>query len=89
MAFLLIDPDETLDYVMDWSSWLGADTISSSAWAISPAGPTLSGQSNTTTTATVFVAGASRGEIYALTNTIATAGGRTAERSVSLRCESR
>ena len=89
MAFLLIDPDETLDYVMDWSSWLGADTIDTSSWAVSPTGPALSGESNTATTATVFVSGATPGEVYALTSRVVTAGGRTAERSISLRCDSR
>lgn len=26
------DADETMNYTVDWSGWLGADTISSSTW---------------------------------------------------------
>ena len=93
MAYLVIDPDETLDYDLEWAktddSWLDTDTIASSSWAISPAGPTLTGEANTTTTATVFVGSATLGETYRLTNTIITAAGRTADRTVTLRCEAR
>lgn len=99
MATLLIDPDETLDYTLDWATWLAetgspADTITMSAWAVSesagsPSQPTLSGESNTTSTATVFISGCQLAEIYQLTNTITTGQGRTAERSLTLRCEQR
>ncbi len=99
MTYLLIDPDETLDYTCDWSAWLDdggspSDTISTSSWAItpqeaSPEAPTLSSESNTTNSATVFVSTCVRGALYQLTNRIVTAAGRTAERSITLRCESR
>lgn len=99
MALLIIDPDETLDYTCSWSTWLDdggspSDTISSSSWAItpqeaSPTAPELSSESNTTNSATVFVSNCVRGQVYDLTNKIVTAAGRTAERSMKLRCESR
>ena len=31
------DPDETLDYSVDWSRFLGSDTISSVAWLVEDA----------------------------------------------------
>ena len=99
MTTLLIDPEETLDYTMNWATWLAEtgspeDTISTSSWAVSdstgsPSHPVLSGATNTASTATVFVAGCQLGELYQLTNTITTGQGRTAERSLTLRCEQR
>ena len=94
MPYLLIDPDETLDYSCDWAAFLDdagspADAIQTSTWSVTPAGPTLSGEAITGAVATVFVSGAALGEIYRLTNRIATLQGRTAERSMSLRCENR
>lgn len=86
----LIDPDETLDYTVDWSDWLASgDTISTASWSVSPTGPTLSGDTSTTTTASTFIAGCTRAVVYQLTNRIVTAAARTAERSVTLRCEHR
>ncbi len=94
MPYLLIDPDETLDYSCDWAVFLDdagspADAIQTSTWSVTPAGPTLSGEVTTGAVATVFVSGAALGEIYRLTNRIATLQGRTAERSTTLRCENR
>ncbi len=94
MPYLLIDPDETLDYSCDWAAFLEdpgspTDAIQISTWSIAPAGPALSGEVTTGAVATVFVSGAALGEIYRLTNRIVTLQGRTAERSMSLRCENR
>ncbi len=100
MPYLLIDPQETLDYSFDWSQFLDevgspGDTINASFWAVTPLGsgsptePILSNQSNTATTATVFVSNCAAGGVYQLTNTVTTAQGRTAERSIALRCEQR
>lgn len=60
------DPDETLDYSVDWSRFLGDDTINSVTWYVEDSdgtkteistgetvnGLTLNGQSNTDTVAT-------------------------------------
>jgi hypothetical protein len=99
MPYVLIDPSETLDYGFDWSTWLDetgspTDTINTSSWTISesagsPTAPTLTSDSNTSTTTTVFVAGCQLGEIYELVNTIVTTAGRTAQRTITLRCEQR
>ncbi len=97
MPYRLIDPDEKLDYSCDWSTFLDdggspSDTIATSSWSITDAGspaPVLSGQTNTTNSATTFVAGCTLGEVYRLSNKIVTAQGRTAERTITLRCEQR
>ncbi len=93
MSFRLIDPDEKLDFTLDFSSWLDAGVLitGTPAWSISPTGPTLSDQVNTTTTATTFVNGATLGVVYLLSCKIATdaATPQTSERSITLRCETR
>jgi len=76
----LKDPDSILDYVVDWSEWLGSDTVSSSTFTVGT-GLTKDSESNTTTTATVWVSGGTANSSYTVTNRIVTAGGRTADRS--------
>ena len=74
-----------LDYTEDWSDWLGAsDTISTSAWTVG-AGLTGGAESNTTTTATIFLSGGTRNQSYVVTNQIDTVQLRTAERSFLIR----
>ncbi len=98
--YLLIDPQETLDYTFDWGPFMDesgspSDTILSSAWAITPANagspsePVLSGDTKTADTTTTLVANCAVGQVYRLTNTVVTAQGRTAERTLTLRCEQR
>ena len=99
MPFVLIDPQETLDYSCDWSLILDdvgspPDTISSSQWSIfpqvgSPQAPDLSGDNTSGAITTIKVTNAVVGQVYRLSNQIVTAQGRTAERSVTLRCEHR
>lgn len=82
------DPDETLDYTLDWSRWLSTDTIQASTWAV-PDGLTEDASSHGDDTATVWLSGGTVGTAYTLVNTITTTGGRVAERSVSLRIRSK
>ena len=93
MTLRLIDPDETLDFTIDFSSWLDAGiTITGTpVWSISPTGPTIANQSNTTTAATIFVSSATLGVVYLLSCSITTnaATPQTSERSITLRCETR
>jgi hypothetical protein len=49
-----LDDDETLDITLDWTPWLGTDTIASVSNTAS--GITVSGASNTTVSATFKVA---------------------------------
>lgn len=77
------DPDEVLDYQVDWTSWLGSDTITTSTWAV-PTGITRASHTNTTKTATVWLSGGTAGTSYELQNKIVTASGRTAERTIRI-----
>ncbi len=77
------DPNEALDYKIDWSAWLAGDTIATSTWVI-PAGLTAGTTSFTTTSATTWVSGGTMGTTYTLDNKITTGGGRSAERSITI-----
>lgn len=77
------DPDSVLDYAVDWSDWLGTDTIATSSWTV-PTGITNDSDSNTTTVATVFLSGGTIGQRYDLVNRITTAAGRTADRTITI-----
>ena len=77
------EDSEVLDYIEDWSDWLGSDTISTSVWSV-PSGITEDSESETTTTATIWISGGTNNSNYVVTNTITTAGGRTGVRSFLL-----
>lgn len=78
------DPDAVLDYTIDWSAWLVSDTIATSDWSVQ-AGLTEDSDSNTTTTATVWLSGGAEGESYSVRNRITTAAGRTDDRTITIR----
>jgi hypothetical protein len=72
-----------LDYQINWATWLGTDTIATSTWSV-PAGITKDSDTNTTTTATIWLKSGTVGTTYELTNTIVTAGGRTDYRTIAI-----
>lgn len=78
------DPDEVLDYSIDWSTRLGDDTIATSAWTV-PDGLTGGDETNTTTSTTVWLSGGEDGAWHRVENRITTAGGRTMDQSVTIR----
>ena len=78
------DPDATLDFRVDWSVWLGEDTISMSAWIV-PAGITQDSATNDTTTATVWLSGGSVGRSYHVVNRITTAAGRVNDQTLVIK----
>lgn len=73
-AVLNMDDDETLNLTINWSDWLGSDTISSVTNEVT--GATVASPSNTTTTATFNVSGSHSGWIQ---HRVTTAGGLTKE----------
>jgi len=84
------DPDAVLDYSVDWSAWLAGDEIASSQWLLG-VGALLEvlTDTNTATSATVWLQGGQAGITYLVTNRIVTAGGRTDDRTISVRVEDR
>lgn len=83
MSSYLKDPDALLDYTVDWSAWLGVDTISTSTWVV-PAGITEASASNNATAATIWLSGGTSGEDYEVVNRIVTAAGRTEDRTLKI-----
>lgn len=91
------DPDETLNYSLDWSRYLDGESISSVQWYIhdennvkitaTPVAEvnniTALAQSNTSTVATVQLSGGSLGTTYKIVCAV-TFGGLVAERTVRL-----
>jgi hypothetical protein len=86
------DPNEVLDYTVDWTDRLAGDTISSSAWsfAVDPDSlMVMDSNEFTSSTATVWLSGGTAGELYALTNRIVTAAGRTMDQTTNLRVKAK
>jgi len=74
-------PTGDWDVTIDWSCPsrdLGADTILTSTWAVSPSGLTLSDAeiSPDDKKATIWISGGTTGAFYAVTNTITTTNER-------------
>ena len=91
--WIIKDPDATLDYTLDWDvsgdSWLSGDVIAAApVWTVTP-GLTIVSQANTTTTATVWLAGGTAGQTYTASCKITTGAGRVDERSFRLKIENR
>jgi hypothetical protein len=107
------DPDETLDYSVDWSRFLESATIDSVKWFVQSslyntktelqAGQTLTtasssattdsiqnvSQTNTTTVATINIAGGQNNVEYTFTCQMTDTTASTAERTIKLRIKER
>ncbi len=82
------DPDEVLDYQIDWSERLGTDTISTSTWEV-PAGIVEDDQEYTSTATTLWLSGGTLSTRYTITNRITTAAGRTMDQSVRIKVKAK
>lgn len=82
------DPQETLDYAVDWTRWLLTDVIVGSTWTV-PAGITMSSETETAKVATIWLSGGTLGEDYVIVNQITTAAGRISERSMTISIRSK
>ena len=84
------DPDSVLDYSVDWSAWLAGDEIASSEWLLEE-GADLEKVTDTSTATktTVWLRAGQEGTTYLVTNRIVTTGGRTDDRTISVKVEDR
>ncbi len=82
------DPDDVLDYSLDWSDVLAADandTIESVAWTIEPAGElTKDSQAEAGAISTIWLSGGEAGTRYEIGCLLTTTGGRTYDRTIEL-----
>jgi hypothetical protein len=82
------DPDEVLDYEIDWSARVLTDTILTSVWTI-PSGITKNSDSKTAATTTAWLSGGTLGTTYEILNRIVTAGGRTMDQTVKIKIKAK
>lgn len=83
MADFVKRPTAILDFEVDWSTWLNGDTIGTSTWTV-PNGITKNSDTKNDGTATIWLSSGVDGTTYPLINTIATPGGRTKPRTVTV-----
>lgn len=77
------DPDEVLDYAIDWKNRLTGDTIATSSWGV-PDGITQGSNTIAGTKTIIWLSSGVIGASYAIRNRITTTGGRTMDQTVSL-----
>ena len=87
------DPDETLDYTIDWSDRMAAgDTISTCVWTV-PAGLTKTTQSISNAEpvwrTTAWLSGGTIGTTYEVLAHITTAAGRIMDQTVKLKIKAK
>ena len=83
----LKDPNATLQYTLDWSEYLGSDTIVSAAW--SAPGLTTNSTSSTTTTTTIWLSGGTVGKVYTVRCRVTTTAGTIDDRSFEIEVTNR
>lgn len=84
------DPDEVLDYEIDWSNRLtGGDTIDTSTWIVEDGTVAVDTDSKTTTATVAWLSGGANGETCILTNRVVTVGGRTMDEAVKIKIKSK
>lgn len=82
------DPDEVLDYEIDWTARLNGDTIVSSVWTV-PSGIVKDSDTFTITTTEIWLSSGVLGRNYAVQNRVVTAGGRTMDQSVNIKIKTK
>lgn len=82
------DPDEVLDYELDWSTRLATgDTITASSWSIATGDEELviGETSFTDSTTTLWLSGGTLSTTYKVLNRVTTAQGRVHDKTTYLR----
>lgn len=86
MATYVHDPAAVLDYAVDWSAWLGDDSLVDATWS-APDGVTVLDDPAPAVVgkvATVWLSGGTPGQKYVVTCHVVSAAGRQDDRSFSL-----
>ena len=77
------DPDEVISFGVDWSEYLGAETVTSSNWTVA-SGVTKVGQTLVGKQANVTISGGTLGTVNRITNRITTSAGETVDQSIDI-----
>lgn len=87
------DPDAILDYVYDWSLWLGEDSINTVQTVVTPVADELTVDEPRTSIAdgkvTIWVESGILNKIYDVICRIVTANGRTDDRTIRFKIVSK
>lgn len=84
------DPDDIKDYEIDWTLRMPSDTIVSSAWFLADGvGLVIDSNTFTDTVTKVWLSGGTDGITYQLRNRVVTAGGRTYDQTMKLKCKTK
>lgn len=84
------DPNEVLDYQVDWTDRLVAsETISTSTFTVVTGTVSIDSSSQASGVATVWLSGGTDGEHCVILNRVVTNQGRTYDQSVKLRIRSK
>ncbi len=76
------DPQDVLDYVLDWSDWLDtSETISTSTWTV-PSGVTKDSDSKSSSETVIWLSGGTVYENYRLVNHIVTSLNREKDQTI-------
>jgi len=78
------DPDELLDYSIDWTARLDGDTLSSVEWLL-PSELTEDHKSQSGAVATIWLRGGTLGILHIVTCRVTTAGGRIMDQSALIK----
>lgn len=78
------DPDDVLDYGIEWKNRLKGDTITASEWIV-PEDLVVTDDYISGTLTTAWISGGVNKRSYKVTNRITTAAGRTIDQGVTLR----
>lgn len=83
------DPNEVLDYQVDWTARLATgETISTSTFTVPTGTVVINSSSFLGAVATVWLSGGTEGEACVILNRMVTSAGRTYDQSVKLRIRS-
>lgn len=82
------DPNEVLDYEIDWSARIGSDEISTVTWTV-PVGITKNSDTISDAIAVIWLSGGTAGQSYDIGCRVVTTGGRTFDETVTLSVSSR
>jgi hypothetical protein len=89
---IIKDPAAELDYGFDWATdgWLATgETVTTSTWTVAAGLVQAASGISAGKVTTVWLSGGVAGTDYTVTNRIVTSGGRTDERSLTIRVRQR
>lgn len=90
MTTFVKDPDATLDFAWDWSSWLASgETISDQTVTVPSGLTTAVAVSQSSGVVTVWLSGGTVGESYAVACLVTTSDARIDERTMTIKVRDR